>query len=318
MAIKVDDYVIYTSVENVITVLKNELLLDYGVLRFEKGKMTNNNYMTNCPFHAEGREKKPSFGISADGQCHCFACGYSATNFKKFINNLFEHDDNDDFATIWVARHLDVIETGTRNIQLNLNRKHSVSKIQLPEVPESILASYRYTHPYMYQRGLTDEIIELFDVGYDLKNHCLTFPVKDLEGRVIAVLTRSVIYKYFYIPEDLDKPVYAGDLMVSGKYKEVYVCESILNALTCWVLGKPAVALIGTGTQHQIDILKRLPVRHYILALDPDDAGNRGTERLHRGLKGYKLLSKIIYNKGDKRDINDLRDEFLSLKTQVI
>ena len=54
MAIKVDDYVIYTSVENIITVLKNELLSDYGVLRFEKGKMTNDNYMTNCPFHGEG------------------------------------------------------------------------------------------------------------------------------------------------------------------------------------------------------------------------------------------------------------------------
>lgn len=29
------------------------------------------------------------------------------------------------------------------------------------------LDRYRYIHPYMYKRGMTDDLIEKFDVGYD-------------------------------------------------------------------------------------------------------------------------------------------------------
>lgn len=317
MAIKVGDYVIYSSVDNIIAVLREELLMDYGVIRFEKGKITNGNYMTNCPFHSEGREKKPSFGISENGECHCFSCGYSTKDFGVFINNLFDKPDNDSFAQTWISRHLDTIEQSPRFIQLDFSRNRNSVK-EINEVSEDVLDTYRYTHPYMYKRGLTDEIIEKFDIGYDQKNHCITFPVKELDGRVSAVVTRSVISKFFSIPSGYQKPVYGAYLFTTGRYKYAYICESIFNALTCWVYNKPAVALIGTGTIHQVEILRKLPVREYILALDPDEAGEKGMNRLRNGLHGYKLLSQVIYNKGDDRDINDLQSEFFTLPTKIV
>lgn len=318
MAVRVESYIIYAPMESIINVIKEELLIDYGIVRFERGRTVNGNYMTNCPFHGGGREKKPSFGISESGECHCFACGYSAKSFKQFINNVFDKPNDDDFAISWVARHLDVIEQEPRKIHLDFGRRRQIISSTIDEIPESLLDTYRYTHPYMYQRGLTDAIIEKFDVGYDMSRGCITFPVKELDGKVSAVVTRSVTSKFFSIPKNYKKPVYGGYLFTTGAYRSAYVCESIFNCLTCWVYGVPAVALIGTGSTYQIDILKKLPVRQYVLALDPDDAGERGTIRIADSLRGYKLLSKLVYRKGDKRDINDLQEEFLTLDEVVI
>ena len=94
---------------------------------------------------------------------------------------------------------------------------------------------------------------------------------------------------------------------------EVIICESILNALTCWVYGKVAVALNGTGTPYQYKQLKDLECRKFILALDPDEAGRKGEQRLIHNLQNFKILTKYIISIG--KDINDLdENEFKNLK----
>ena len=100
----------------------------------------------------------------------------------------------------------------------------------------------------------------------------------------------------------MEKPVY-GVYELPKDCKSVIICESVINALTCVVYGRPAVALFGTGDPMQIEQLNQLGVRKYILALDPDKAGAKGTYRLKHGIQG-KLLTKFILPKG--KDINDL------------
>ena len=49
--------------------------------------------MTNCPFHKDGQERKPSFGVSRiDGKCHCFTCGWAGT-IDQMISEVFGHYD---------------------------------------------------------------------------------------------------------------------------------------------------------------------------------------------------------------------------------
>ena len=177
----------------------------------------------------------------------------------------------------------------------------------------------------MYKRRLTDEVIEQFDVGYD--NHfelkdkfgkvksvlrCLTFPVRDINGNTLFIARRSVDIKFFHYPEGINKPVY-GLYELPKDAKEVIVCESILNALTCYVYGKPAVALLGLGTEYQYEQLRQLGCRKIITALDPDAAGQRATARLKKALSGSKLVTSYIVPEG--KDINDLeKEEFENLQ----
>lgn len=305
--IQLDNAIIQADMLDVMQVLKSELAIK-GIPRFNIFRPNMNNIQTNCPFHSGGQERKPSFGVGTiNGKCHCFACGWNGT-IDTMISELFGYNDSGKYGINWLQKRFNSVEIETRS-QLPIPTRKIVTKTKTI-ISEEELDSYRYIHPYMYERGLTDEIIEEFDIGYDKERECLTFPIKDISGDVVFVATRSVNTKFFGIPQGIEKPIYCAERFTSGKYKEAYITESFLNCLTCWKYGKPAMALIGTGNQEQYKLLERLPVRTYILALDPDDAGKRATERFRKNVKG-KIIKELKYT--DNKDINDLQKDFLNL-----
>lgn len=307
--IYVGNVVVSTPVEDILSLLREDLLQD-GKIRFQRIKRNAHNVMTQCPFHANGMERKPSFGISDKGECHCFACGWSTKDFSVFVSELFDMYDGGDYGKQWIYQHMNDY-TAARNIILPFTEKAEVAP-KKTIISEEELDSYRYVHPYMYERHLTDSIIEKFDIGYDKERGCLTFPVKDLSGDVVFVATRSVTSKFFTLPEGENKPIYLAYMFTSGKYKKAVIVESFLNALVCWKWGIPAMALIGTGSDTQMSILRRLPVKHYVFALDNDKSGNLGISRMYRALKSTKLMSKWILPEG--KDVNDLDGDIRNLK----
>ena len=185
-------------------------------------------------------------------------------------------------------------------------------------VPEEELAQYRYTVPYMYQRKLTNEVIEKYDIGFDGKYipegrskplPCVTFPVHDMQGRTLFICRRSIEGKFFFLPKDQEKSIF-GLYELPPNCKEVIICESVFNALTCVVYGHPAVALFGTGTSHEIDQLRKLGCPSYVICLDNDEAGRKGTEKLKKALSGSSMVWVMTVPEG--KDANDLTlDEFI-------
>lgn len=302
-------------------------LAQHGVDRFHIFRNNGENVQTNCPFHKNGQERKPSFGVNGEiDKCHCFACGWSGT-IEEMISELYGYQDEGKFGKRWLIKRFNTVEIETRtNIMEGFNARNTsnnrntfnngryrVSGIQSDRhfITEEELDKYRYIHPYMYERGLTDEIIERFDIGYDRERKEITFPVRDIEGRCVFVAGRSVERKFFRLPKGIDKPIYCADKFRAGAYRTAYITESFLNCLTCWKYNNPAMAMIGTGNQKQYEILNRLPVREYILAFDPDEAGRKATERFRKNVHG-KIIKELVYP--DNRDINDLQEEFLNCK----
>lgn len=297
--------------------LKNELIYR-GIDKLAVIKKSHNNIQVCCPIHKDGKERKPSCGINLDesngtapGTVHCFTCGYVAS-FKEFVSDCFGYNDGGDYGKRWLLENFVSLELEKRqNFKLNLSRVKPEQKF----VSEKELDSYRYLHPYMYKRHLTDEIIGKFDVGYDEKTKCLTFPVWDEKGRCVFVARRSVKTKFFNYPKEVNKPVYALNF-ISNDTTQVVVCESIINALTCWTWGIPAVALIGTGSFEQYPILENSHIRKFLLALDPDEAGDKGRARLRKNVKGKMIIDLQI---PEGKDVNDLtKDEFLNIMRMAI
>lgn len=324
--IKLQDTIIQTDTQSVLNMLKFELA-QKGIDRFHIFRNNGENIQTNCPFHKNGQERKPSFGVNGEiDKCHCFACGWSGT-IEEMISELYGYQDEGKFGKRWLIKRFNTVEIETRknimegfdgrDISNNWNTfnngGHRVSGIQSNRhfITEEELDKYRYIHPYMYERGLTDEIIERFDIGYDRERKEITFPVRDIEGRCVFIAGRSVQSKFFRLPEGKDKPIYQGYRFRCGMYKKAYIVESFLNCLTCWKYDKPAMAMIGTGNRKQYEILNKLPVREYILAFDPDEAGRKATERFRKNVHG-KIIKELVYT--DNRDINDLQEEFLNCK----
>ena len=312
----------------VLSELKAQLALN-GIERFAQFKVGPANIQFNCPIHNGGQERKPSCGISTvnksgtpSGTVHCFTCGYTA-NLEQMVSHCFGHDDDGVFGREWLAKNFLTVSVENRK-DLGLDYSRENLRGCKKYVDEQELERYRYYHPYMYKRKLTDEVIEQFDVGYDAdfqlksKNgrishyRCVTFPVRDISGGTLFIARRSVDTKFFHYPEGVSKPVY-GLYELPTNCSEVIVCESIFNALTCYVYGRPAVAMLGLGTDEQYNQLKRLPCRKIITAFDPDEAGGHATQRLKRALGSCKLVTTLVIPKG--KDVNDLsKEEFENLE----
>ena len=319
--IKLADTIIQASTEDVINTLRFDLA-QKGLNRFAIVRLNGENLQSNCPFHKGGQERKPSFGVNGEiDRCHCFSCSWSGT-IEEMISELYGYQDEGKFGKRWLVKRFNTVEIETRpNILENFGgRKNVRNSIRCDNITngtisnfitEEELDKYRYIHPYMSERGLTDEIIERFDIGYDRERKEITFPVRDIEGRCVFIAGRSTERKFFSLPKGMDKPIYQGYRFVTGKYRAAYITESFLNCLTCWKYDKPAMAMIGTGNRKQYEILNKLPVREYILAFDPDDAGRKATERFRKNVHG-KIIKELVYP--DNRDINDLQEEFLNCK----
>lgn len=272
---------------------------------------TGDDIMVTCPFHKDGRENKPSFGINKNNMtAHCFTCGYSGYLYDV-ISKIFGYDDKGHYGKQWLKRNFVSVTLDTRE-RLSLNLDRNVSKKIDRYVSDKELDKYRYIHPYMYERGLNDEIITEFDIGFDIATNCITFPVLDINKNCIFIARRSVVCKWFNYPKRVEKPVYAAYKLMENVYRSAVICESIFNALTCWKYDIPAVALLGTGTKEQYTILNQLPVRKYIIATDGDDAGRFAAKKLRTNLSRKKIVTQWIVPEG--KDLNDLDSDILNLQ----
>ncbi len=267
------------------------------------------NIQCTCPFHANGQERRPSFGVSKDtGIGHCFTCNI-VVDLPELISYCLGHDDRGAYGWSWLRRKYITIDLeNVPNIQFETEKKEDVPEY----VSEEELDRYRYTHPYWAKRGITDEnIIELFDLGFDRETNCITFPVRDIHGHTLFVARRSVSTKFFQYPSGVKKPLYGlYELKVAfdnDSFEELWICESMIDCLLLWEFGYYAVALNGLGNQLQMKQLNDLPCKTLILATDNDKAGLEARQRIKRSVRG-KLIKEVHFP-DDVKDIGECTDD---------
>lgn len=322
------------DVEKILQTLESHQLI-------RTNKITGNWYTVYCPFHNDGNERKPSCGVLLkeeyrngkkypQGLWHCFSCG-TVKSMPEAVTYILKQKNIQSDGLKWLSENVPGFEINADfdylippDMMQSLSNKYAIDYIQTSlnktsqsYVSEDELKKYRYTVPYMYARGLTDEIIEKFDVGVDMdwippgrkkKVPCITFPVRDSNGRTLFLCRRSIEGKLYNYPEYVIKPVYGLDMIPQG-CSSLIICESIINALTCWKWGYPAVALLGTGNPYQLQQLKELGIPEFVLCMDGDDAGKRATRRLKNNLSKNAIIWTI--HMLDGKDVNDIdKDTF--------
>jgi len=330
---QINNTIFNVDLATIINELRSQLVTNHIPLLnkvFDSGE----DIMVCCPYHKEGQERRPSAGIrKSDGLFHCLACG-ETHSLPEVISYCFGY--NDPFGIEgykWLCKNFLSLEVENReSIKINLARNYLTSKDgvlgdsdnnKLLCVSEEELDSYRYTHSYMYERGLTDDIIDMFDIGYDRRGDDITFPVHDIKGNLLFVARRSVRTKHFHIPPGINKPLYGlyeVDNLVfknSGDWlNEIYVCEGLFDCLRLWCNNRPAVAGFGClFNSLQIEQINNLPTRHIILATDNDTAGIKARQVLRQKIKG-KIITEVVIPEG-KKDIGELTDKEIQTLREV-
>ena len=328
----INDIQFNCELSDILTELVNQLRAN-NIPLIAKQRDSGDHIQITCPYHSNGLERKPSAGIrKSDGILHCFACG-EVHSLPEVISHCFGHDEDfiGTWGWTWLLKNFATVEVEERkDVELDftrVNRSRRTDSVRstmdnrdadnIRYVTEEELDKYRYTHPYMYQRGLTDEVIELFDIGFDRSSDTITFPVRDKYGNCLFIARRSVHTKYFNYPEGVEKPLYGlYELSRLEKFPdEIYICESMFDALTIWCYNKYAVALNGLGNELSIAQIRKLPCRKVILATDKDEAGRKARIRLRKELNN-KIVTELDYRTypDHAKDMNDMtREEFYAL-----
>ena len=319
----INEVQINASLEDILTELKSQLALN-NIPMMQTMKDSGTNIMVCCPYHNYGQERRPSAGIKkADGTFHCFAC-HEVHTLPEVISHCFGYTD-DMFGKQgfkWIMKNFGTVQVEERkDVEIDLARNNTSNKNSVLDnsntdkskwVSEEELAEYRYYHKYWTERGITDEdIIELFDLGYDYKNCCITFPLRDVQGNCLFVAKRSVKTKWFNYPKGVDTPLYGlyelfhtYDGSRRNKKNHIFIVESMIDCILLWQAGHYAVALNGTGSELQFEQLNKLPSRHFILATDNDEAGEKARAKIRKNVKN-KLITEIEFPATIK-DVGDL------------
>lgn len=304
-----------TDLLSILGELRSQLSVN-GIQLLGAMRDTPDNIMVSCPYHKGGQERRPSAGIKkSDGTFHCFTCG-ETHSLQEMISYCFGRYDDmiGAFGWEWLLKNFLTVSVEERKgIELNLSRNTN-EKVS-SYISNDELDEYRVYHPYMWKRKMTPEVVEIFDVGYDKKTNSITFPVRDVQGRCLFVARRSVNTKFFNYPAGAEKPIYGlYELSQLPNYpKEVIICESMIDAIYFWTVGKYAVALNGLGNELQFKQLKEMPCRKFILCTDSDDAGMRARSRIRKNIRN-KLITEYVLPEG-RKDANDCtQEELTSLK----
>ena len=307
MRIRIKNKVITEPIINILYQAKRELT--NGKLK-DIQKAHDANILITCPCHKGGYEKRPSCRVLADETCedleagyaYCFSCGYSAP-FAQVIGDLFNEDKS--FGEEWlVERFGNTFVEQEEFLQEIVLDKPTVKKEYLDE---SVLVPFDFYHPYMWKRKLSKEVVDRFRVGYDKERDAITFPVYDERHNLVMVTARSVNSKHFWIPKNVDKPVYLLYDILDRRVQTVYVAESLINALTLRTWGLDSIALFGTGSEKQYNILKKSGIRNYILLFDGDEAGRKGAMRFKKNMPNDVFITDVRLPAG--KDVNDLTYE---------
>ncbi len=277
------------------------------------------NFTCYCPLHGETPGKSTrSFSFNTKtGAWICFA-GCGGGYLPQFLNQV----------------GLSRVQIDSKMERLSLQKpKEKSNNFRKPAgvLPEKILGLWDSVPEYMLNMGFTAETLAKHDIGFDSDRSRITFPIRDLRGRLRGVsgrhIRRTAVPRYKVYNSEIksmgfrDYSLDKGDHlwrahMVWPLIKEevnndpVVVVEGFKVAMKVYQSGiDNVVALMGTFMTLRQKALLELFDRPVIFCLDNDGPG-----RINNVKNSYKLNTlpclTIDYPEGVKQ-LDELDDQMI-------
>lgn len=261
-------------------------LLDY---LNAKGINTSTNFSCLNPSHDD---KHPSMSFDTRrNRCHCFSCGVDYDIFdivaldtglsgKELFNHVYKmYNISVDYSNLNANKaELQNIPHSESNTNILINKKPQ------QEQRESLLNFFDVCHAavektdYWKKRGLSKAIVDAYNLGYWEEKKRFVIPTGEFSYNARATWDADKKVRYL-------KPKGQFELFnlkaIQLAEQPVFVVEGEFDALSVIEAGGVAVALGSSSNFKFIDYVKsNKPKYPLILALDNDDAGRVGEEKL--------------------------------------
>lgn len=234
--------------------------------RFRVVGTSGNEFVCRCPFHND--QGKPNLYINGvSGLYLCHSCGAKGSLLKK-------------------GEALPA--TDTRHVRERLQKMTKADEREQFK-PEGWLKQFDFPHDGWKHRGLSDDIIKQFGLGYDPFRNVLTVPLRNDEGRLQGVISRRLDDqkpKYLY-PKGYKTGKHLFGAWLLQDQTTVALVEGSVDAMACWDARVPALALLGSRmTPDQRKVLQKKAIRKVVIMTDNDSAGQTAVVQIKDMLDG--------------------------------
>jgi 5S rRNA maturation endonuclease (ribonuclease M5) len=269
---------------------------DYSLVASEDGTELN----VRCPFHKGGEEVHPSLYWNIDSGlffCHSCKAGGGLPQFLRLVGM----NRNEIEALVANVKFL---SRRPRTTFQRLGRNNPLSTNMI--LPESILGLYDFEPNHLVSKGYDPAILDEYDIGYDLVSKRVTFPIRDVYGRLVGISGRAdnkyqqpryKIYKeeFHYLDRryELKKRSILWNahnawakFMHSPEQPVLILVEGFKAALYLIQLGyRDTVALMGSTISDVQRFILSMLGGVVIVFLDNDSAGLKGTRKIVHELR---------------------------------
>jgi DNA primase len=173
----------------------------------------------------------------------------------------------------------------------------------------------------LYSKEINDSNApKIFDFSY-FEHHPLVMPYKNVYGKIIALVGRSLLddeeRKILHIDKYKNTRFTKGNHLFGlyeamdsiMKFDFVYIVEGQFDVIKAFEKGLTNIVAIGNSSMsaYQFALICRY-TKNILLLLDNDVAGEKGRERIMKKFKEYANINNVYLPKGYK-DIDDYLKE---------
>ena len=208
---------------------------------------TYNDFLCLCPFH--GNRHTPSFSVShTKGLYLCFnpSCDASGT-IQELVKEVSHRNDFEALRFIEACRN-ESAPNFEDELAAMLDDKPEFVPFDQSKLDDMYIAMQGNSEAkcYLMERGIDDELIRVFGLGYSDKQGMIIVPVHSPDGIPVGLVGRGLHEKTFKNSRNLPRSKTLFNLHRAKRYDNVIVCESSLDAIRIHGAGFPnVVATLG-------------------------------------------------------------------------
>ena len=265
---------------------------------------------TSKPFNClnpQHDDKNPSMSYDPKRNIvKCFSCNsnYDIISLYALINNL---DNNTDFKRI-------IDELALKyNIDIKSNKNNTLKKESMQKYATTKKEDFtKYINKckkdidksdYLLKRGLSEEIIKKYNIGYDVKDKMIILPISKTcyLGRYTDP---SNTYKH-HKPKGVANEIFNDKYIKQSDFKSVvWVNESIIDALSLEEINGDIKAISLNSINNANQLIQEAKDNNFkgvfMLALDTDTNGIRASQDLKDDLEAIGIKALIFNSNSDK------------------
>jgi len=301
MSNKEKDWVEFKKIKEKVSM---EQVLDfYGILDnfVQKGE----ELVGCCPIHHG--DNKNAFHINTEKNIwHCFSQCDRGGNVIDFVASMEQIEFRE--AALKLK---ELFLSDDKVIKLSKKKKTKKQKKKLAKeenTPLPLTLKLNPNHEYLKMRGLKEDIIEYFGLGYAdrgiMKNR-IAIPIHNEKGKLVAYAGREISEESvtqdnpkYKLPRGFKKNLIVFNLhRASKEAKELIILEGFFDVFRVHQAGvSNVVALMGSSMSAKQEELILRSIGHngkITLMLDNDEAGRKATKKIARRLI-TKVYVKIV------------------------